>query len=165
MRKLKQFCAMVILCLAVSPIHANATDVLDVKVIGSELARDIVDISLKSCVDQGYSVGVVVVDRNGDIVAARRSDYASRFTLEIAVGKARAVILSGVSSTEFRDNRADIRQELNHVTGVLLVGGALSLESAGSRIGAVGISGAPGADLDEACAQVAIDEVIDRLEF
>ncbi len=165
MTKLKFFAVAAVAALGVLPVATKASDVLDVKAIGSQLASDIVDLSLESCVDAGYSVGVVVVDRNGDIMAARRSDYAPRFTLEIAAGKARAVILSGVTSTEFRANRDDIRLDLNHLDGVLVMGGALPLESAGSRVGAVGVSGAPGADLDEACAQAALDEVFDRLEF
>ena len=144
---------------------AQAADVLDVKVIGSDLARDIADRSVKECTDQGYAVSAVVVDRNGDIMAALRGDVASRFTLDIAAGKARAVILSGVNSTEFRESRADIRPELNHLEGVLVMGGGLIIESGGSRIGAVGVSGAPGADLDAACAEAALDAVFERLEF
>lgn len=146
-------------------LETNAADVLNVKVIGSDLARDIADGSVKECTEQGYAVSAVVVDRSGDIMAALRGDVASRYTLDIAAGKARAVILSGVNSTEFRESRADIRSELNHLDGVLIMGGALVIESGGSRIGAVGVSGAPGADLDAACAEAALDAVFERLEF
>ncbi len=144
---------------------AKAADVLDVKMIGSDLARDIAAGSVTSCFESGYAVSAVVVDRNGDIMSAIRGDFSSPFTIEIAAGKARAVILSGISSTEFRASREDIRQELNHLPGVLIMGGGLPIESGGSRIGAVGVSGAPGADLDEACAQEALDAVIDRIGF
>ena len=144
---------------------AKAADVLDVKMIGSDLARDIAAGSVTSCFEKGYAVSAVVVDRNGDIMSAIRGDFSSRFTIEIAGGKARAVILSGIASTEFRASREDIRQELNHLPGVLIMGGGLPIESGGSRIGAVGVSGAPGADIDEACAQDALDAVIDRIGF
>ena len=143
----------------------HAADVLDVKVIGSDLARDIANVSVKTCTDQGYAVSAVVVDRSGDIMAALRGDLASRFTLDIAAGKARAVILSGVNSTEFRESRSDIRPDLNHLEGVLVMGGGLLIESGGSKIGAVGVSGAPGAELDAACAEAALDAVFERLEF
>jgi uncharacterized protein GlcG (DUF336 family) len=32
-------------------------------------------------------------------------------------------------------------------------------------VGAVGVSGAPGGDLDEACAQAGVDAVMEELEF
>lgn len=144
---------------------AHAADVLDVKVVGTDLARDIVDIAVRKCADDGYSVSAVVVDRNGDIMASLRGDVASRFTLEIAAAKARAVILSGVRSTELRESRGDIRPELNHLDGILVMSGGHAIESGGYRIGAVGVSGAPSGDLDEACSQAALEELFDRLEF
>ncbi len=150
---------------AMSVTSPQAADILDVKTIGTDLARDIADGSVKACTEQGYQVGAVVVDRNGDIMVAIRSDLAPRFTLDIAAGKARAVILGGVRSTELRENRADLRMDLNHLDGVLIMGGGLPIEAAGVRIGAVGVSGAPGADLDEACSQEAIDALFDRIEF
>jgi uncharacterized protein GlcG (DUF336 family) len=165
--KMKQSLFAVLALFAGLPFthETKAADVLDVKVIGSDLARDIADGSVKECTEQGYAVSAVVVDRSGDIMAAIRGDLASRFTLDIAAGKARAVILSGVNSTEFRESRADIRPDLNHLDGVLVMGGGLIIESGGSRIGAVGVSGAPGADLDAACAEAALDAVFERLGF
>jgi len=43
--------------------------------------------------------------------------------------------------------------------------GALPIRSAGSMIGAVGVSGAPGGDKDKACAAAALQKVEERLEF
>ena len=107
----------------------------------------------------------MVVDRNGLLQAALRDDLASRFTLQIAEEKANSVILSGMNSGEFRDNRSDIRPELNHMNGIIIMQGALPVELAGSRIGAVGVSGAPGGHLDERCARDALDKLADRIEF
>ncbi|MCW8852985.1 MAG: heme-binding protein, partial [Gammaproteobacteria bacterium] len=61
--------------------------------------------------------------------------------------------------------REDIRPELNHMKGIIIMQGALPIEIAGSRIGAIGVSGAPGGDLDERCAQQALDALVERLEF
>ena len=49
--------------------------------------------------------------------------------------------------------------------GIIIMQGALPIEIAGSRVGAIGVSGAPGGDKDEACAQQALDKLSDRLEF
>lgn len=145
--------------------EARAADVLDVKVIGTDLARDIADKSVKKCSDDGYAASAVVVDRNGDVMASLRGDVASRFTLEIAASKARAVILAGTSSGELLANRGDIRQELDHLDGILVMRGGLPIESGGMRIGAVGVSGAPTGEMDEKCAQTALDDVFERLGF
>lgn len=145
--------------------QVRAADVLDVKVVGTDLARDIVDKTVKKCADDGYAASAVVVDRNGDIMAALRGDVASRFTLDIAAAKARAVILSGTSSGELLASRNDIRQELNHLDGILVMRGGLAIESGGMRIGAVGVSGAPTGEIDEGCAKFALDELFERLGF
>jgi len=41
----------------------------------------------------------------------------------------------------------------------------LTVEAGGSLLGAVGVSGAPGGDADEACSKAGIEAVRDRLDF
>ncbi len=41
--------------------------------------------------------------------------------------------------------------------------GGLPISSAGEVIGAIGVGGAPGGDLDEACAKAGVDEIAGRL--
>ena len=146
-----------------SSLHAN--DSLMVKTITMELARDIADESIKACRKLGYQVSAVVVDRNGLVQVALRDDVATRFTLQIAEEKANSVIMSGINSGEFRQSRDDIRPELNHMNGIIIMQGALPIEIAGSMIAAVGVSGAPGGNLDERCAQQALDKLSERMEF
>jgi uncharacterized protein GlcG (DUF336 family) len=47
----------------------------------------------------------------------------------------------------------------------MVLDGGLPIRAAGTLVGAVGVSGAPGGDKDEACAKKALDSVFDRLEF
>ncbi len=142
-----------------------AGDSLSVNTIGLDLAKDIAYESVKACRKMGFQVSAVVVDRNGLIQSALRDDLASRFTLQIAEEKANSVILSGINSGTFRKSRGDIRPELNHMNGIIIMQGALPIEVAGSKIGAIGVSGAPGGDIDESCAQQALDVVKERLDF
>jgi len=145
--------------------QARAQDLLSQRNIGMELARDLASEAVLACREAGYQVCAVVVDRNGVVRATLRDDLASRFTLQIAEEKANLVVLSGTASGVFRQSRADIRPELNHVDGLLVMVGGLPIEAAGSRIGAIGVSGAPGGERDEACAQAALDKLTDRLAF
>jgi uncharacterized protein GlcG (DUF336 family) len=41
----------------------------------------------------------------------------------------------------------------------------MTVEAGGSLLGAIGVSGAPGGDADEACARAGIEAVRDKLEF
>lgn len=143
----------------------QAADVLNVKLMTLDLARDIANHTLETCRKQGYQVAVVVVDRAAVPQVVLRDVYVSGFAIEIAERKANAVILSGISSGDFRKNRADIHAELNEISGVILLAGALPIRAGGSLIGAVGVSGAPGAEKDEACAAAALKAVQERLDF
>lgn len=157
--------ATLALFLFLSTHLAFASDSLTLRTIGMELARDIATQSIIACRKKGYNVSAVVVDRNGLIQAALRDDLASRFTLQIAEEKANSVILSGINSGAFRDARQDIRPELNHIDDIIIMRGGIPIEVAGSKIGAVGVSGAPGGDKDEHCAQQALNAVNERIEF
>jgi uncharacterized protein GlcG (DUF336 family) len=47
----------------------------------------------------------------------------------------------------------------------VVLGGGLIIEAGGSLVGAVGVSGGPGGDADDACAKAGINAVRDRLDF
>lgn len=129
------------------------------------IASKIAGAAVKSCADSGYQVSAVVVDRSGVVQVVMRDVFASRFTIEIAQRKANATILSGTSTSAFRKNRGDIRAELNEIDGILVLDGAVPIRAAGALLGAVGVSGAPGGDKDEACARAGVDSVLEQLEF
>ncbi|MFQ5642786.1 MAG: heme-binding protein [Thiogranum sp.] len=158
---LRVFCFPVLL---VSQAQADSA-VLESRVMTLDLASRVASAAVKSCADSGYQVSVVVVDRSGVPQVVMRDVFASRFTIEIAQRKANAAVLSGTSTTDLRKNRADIRADLNEIDGILVLDGALPIRAAGSLLGAVGVSGAPGGDKDEACARAGIESVQEQLDF
>lgn len=143
----------------------QASDVIGARLMSLELANDIAMAAVKACRETGYQVSVVVVDRSGIPQVVLRDAKASRFTTEIALKKANASVLGGVSTHAFLQNRSDISATMNHLDEVLVLRGALPIEAAGSMLGAVGVSGALGGDKDEVCAQAGLDAVADRLAF
>lgn len=147
-----------------SPVQAESA-VLNSRLMTLETASKVAGMAVKSCADSGYQVSAVVVDRSGVVQVIMRDVYASRFTIEIAQRKANASILSGTRTSTFRKNRADIRAELNEIDGILVLDGAVPIRAAGTLLGAVGVSGAPGGDKDEACARVGVDSILEQLEF
>ena len=144
---------------------ARAADVVNEQNIGMELARDIANETIIACRADGYNVSAVVVDRHGLIRAALRDDLAARFTLEIAERKANMTVMAWTESGQFRQSREDIRQELNHIEGLIVMEGGVRIISGGFNLGAVGVSGAPGGDKDAACALKALDKLNERIEF
>lgn len=142
-----------------------AADVLIQKNIGLEAANDIAKMSVEACRKSGFNVSAVVVDKHGNVRSLMRDDLAAKYTVEIAQRKANMVIMSGIASGSFKTARTDIQQELNHIEGLIVMQGGLPIRAGGSLIGAVGVSGAPGGDKDEACAAMAIDKITERLEF
>lgn len=146
-------------------LSVRGADVVSDKSIGMELARDIADGAVMACREEGYHVSAVVVDRHGLLRAALRDDRASRFTLEVAERKANLTVMAWADSGRFREARPDIRQELNHIDGIIVMAGGARIVAAGYNIGAVGVSGAPGGDKDLACARRALERLAARIEF
>jgi len=144
---------------------AQGSDIVDSRSIGMELARDIANGAVMVCRKNGYHVSAVVVDRFGLPRAALRDDLASRFKLEIAERKANMTVMAWTDSGEFRDRRADIRPELNHIDGLIVMEGGVEIVAGGYNIGAIGVSGAPGGDKDAACARKSLENLQGRIEF
>ncbi len=54
---------------------------------------------------------------------------------------------------------------LRSVARVVAVGGGQVIESAGSVVGAIAVSGAPGGAADDVCAKAGIKAIAEALEF
>jgi uncharacterized protein GlcG (DUF336 family) len=52
---------------------------------------------------------------------------------------------------------------LGQIDGFMLVGGGLPIRAGNEVIGGIGVGGAPGGHLDDACSQAGIDKIKDRL--
>ena len=152
-----------LIAFSVNTVFAN--DTFSIKNIGLDLANDLAAEAVNACRKKGYQVSAVVVDRNGLLRVAMRDDLAPRFTLQISEEKANLAVMAGTSSADFRKRRDDIRAEMNHLDGIIVMEGALEIIAGGARLGAIGVSGAPGGDIDQACAQQALDKYAERLEF
>lgn len=54
---------------------------------------------------------------------------------------------------------------LASLPNVVMLSGGLTIQSAGSMVGGVGVAGAPGGDNDEACAKAGVAAIQDKLNF
>jgi uncharacterized protein GlcG (DUF336 family) len=124
-------------------------------------------VALADCQKRGAMVAVAVVDRSGVPLVMLRDALSGMHTPETAQRKAwTAVSFKGsttelVRATGYDSANAGIR----HLPHVAMIGGGLLLQAAGQIVGAIAVSGAPGGDIDDACAKAGIDAITDALEL
>ena len=137
------------------------------KSMSPELALDLARASLADCRKRGFQVSVAVVDRSGVTQVLLRDRFAGPHTVSTASGKAWTAVTFRTSTTELNaiSQPGMMQAGIRNLPGTVVIGGGLTVESGGSLLGAIGVSGAPGGDVDEACAKAGIDAARDRLDF
>ena len=151
------------LAVAATPAFAQA---LSTHRIPAALALEAVGAAVEACKSQGYSESAVVVDASGARQAVLRGDNAGIHTIDSAMGKAytAASFKAPSGAVGERILGTPAAAQLQHLPGVLFVGGGLPIKIGEEVVGAIGAGGAPGADKDEACAKAGIDKIADRLK-
>jgi uncharacterized protein GlcG (DUF336 family) len=134
--------------------------------IPASLALEAVGEAVAACARQGYSETAVLVDVDGVRQAVLRGDRAGAHTLDSANDKAytAASFKSDTSALVERAKTAPIAPLLAKLPNLLLFSGGLVIKIDDEVIGAIGAAGAPGGDLDEACARAGLDKIRDRLK-
>jgi len=137
------------------------------KSLSPELALDLARATQADCRKRGFQVSVAVVDRFGVTQVLLRDRFAGPHTVSTASGKAWTAASFRTSTTELIaiSQPGMMQAGLRDLPGAVIIGGGLTVEAGGSLLGAVGVSGAPGGDADDACAKAGIDAVRDKLDF
>jgi len=146
----------------VSPANAQ---LLSHKDLSLATALTIATTAAETCKGQGHRVTVAVVGRTGEIIAHLRGDDASPHTIENSQRKAFTARTYRTSSGEFAQRQKDNPPGAAlWLTGISASAGGLPIKVGEDVIGAVGVSGSPGGDKDEACAKAGLDKVADQLK-
>jgi uncharacterized protein GlcG (DUF336 family) len=142
-----------------------AAQLLTEKSLSAGMAMAIAETALDTCTRLGYHVSVHVLGRNGEVLVAVRGDGAPPHTMENSQRKAYTARTFRIPSGEFVQRVKD-NPTLGavHLTGIIAAQGALPIKTGDEVVGAVGVSGAPGGEKDEACAKAGIDKVADQLK-
>jgi len=146
-------------------ISLASAQLLTEKSLSTAMAIAIAQTALETCTKQGYHVSVNVLGRNGEVLVAIRGDGAPPHTMENSQRKAYTARTFRIPSGEFAQRVKD-NPTLGavHLTGIIAAQGALPIKVGDEVIGAVGVSGAPGGEKDEACAKSGIDRIADQLK-
>jgi len=152
----------------VSSKAAGAEDALvNYKALAPSIALDLAQAALGDCQRRGYQVAVAIVDRFGVIQVVLRDRYAGPHTPATASGKAwTAATFRSSTSNLFAISQPGMTQAgIRTLPGAVIIAGGLIVESSGSLVGAIGVSGAPGGDADELCAKAGIEAIQGKLDF
>src|SRR6516225_11798785 len=129
---------------------ANA-QLLTHKDISLAMAVTMARTAIETCKGNGYNVSVNVLGRDGEVILALRNELAGPATFENSMKKA-------YTSRTFRQPSGNFAKNVkgNPTAGALMLNnivaaqGALPIKAGEDTIGAIGVSGAPGGDKDEA---------------
>lgn len=156
-----------LLSLSSAGSHAAADATYTVKLLTPETALTAAQAALAHCRKAGHQVTVAVVDRSGLVQVMLRDRFAGPHTIDIAPQKA-------WTAASFRMSSAALATEtqagkpmsgIRATPRVMAIGGGQVIEAGGAVLGAIGVSGAPGGEADDACASAGIKAIADAIEF
>lgn len=114
--------------------------------------------AVDQCRKNGHFVSVAVVNRAGLLKVQMRDERAGPHTVDSSLRKA----YTAASMREPTQKMAQLAGRLNELQGLheidklLLLGGGFPIKIKGEPLGGIGVGGAPGAELDEACARAGL---------
>ena len=157
---------LAIACATALMTQAHAQGLLPTHHISADLANQAVAAAVAKCAGQGYAETAVLVDADGVQQAVLRGDRAGAHTVDSATYKAftAASFKTDTSALVDRSKTNPVLVNLFKLPNLLLLGGGIAIKVGDEVVGAIGAAGAPGADLDDACARAGLDKIKDQLK-
>jgi len=154
--------ATLLLCALGAPAQAQ---LINQKAVSAGMALAMAQAALDTCKTNGYQVSVTVVGNAAEVILQVRGDGTGPHTVENSFRKAYTARTFRSTSGAFAKRYTDNPQlSLIPLSNVIAAQGALPIQVGNDVIGAIGVSGAPGGEKDEACAKAGIDKVADQLK-
>ena len=156
--------------LAVTAVPAMAQDeegLVEFSMLKPEVAMTLATTAMEYCRDNGYQVGVSVVDRFGNEQVFIRDRYAGTHVRETAYRKAWTAVSFRTDTLALGEltQPGSMMFGIRDLSMALALGGGVPVEAAGSIVAGIGVSGAPGPDIDDDCARQGIEAIIDIIGF
>ena len=154
-------------CCALALPAGAQSGTYSVRQLTPETAAKATRAALDECRKAGYQVAVAVVDRAGVAQALMRDRFAGPHTVNTAINKGWTAISFRTDTLEFAKLTAGPGGSagIRHLPNVVAVGGGVNIQAGGATVGAIGVSGAPTGEADEACAKAGIAAIRDELDF
>ena len=152
------------------PVHAQG--LITTQKLSAALANELVGEAVAACAKKSIAVVAVVVDLDGVRQAMLRGDGAPIHSVDNAYYKAYSAASLTLSRKEESTKQVADRIAKNppsnvpqsHLPNITYSQGGLTLMAGGKAIGALGVSGAPGGNIDEECGKAALEKIRDRMK-
>ena len=141
---------------------AAAEDLPREAVLPLVLATKAASAAVEKCTKDGYKVSASVVDKAGVLRAMMRADGAGPHTPDSSRKKAYTAASTGRATSELAELvvKAPHLHSLGKMNeNILILGGGLPIQFGKEVVGGIGVGGAPGTHLDDACAQAGLDAI------
>jgi uncharacterized protein GlcG (DUF336 family) len=160
-------CAIALGALAAATMALAQQATFQVRSLTPEAALKAAQAALAACRHNGHQVSAAVTDRAGHPLVMLRDRFAGPHTPQTAVGKAYTALSFKLDTTSFArvTEAGQPSSGIRQLPGVVAIGGGWPIEAAGSLVGAIGVSGAPNGEADDACAKAGIAAIRDDLEL
>ena len=154
------------------PAGVFAQGVINMPKLSAPLANQLVGDTVANCAKKGYKVWAIVVDLDGVRQAVLRGDGAPIHSQDNAYYKAYSAASLTLGRGEGSTKEVADRMAKNAPTtvpqtplpSVTYAVGGVTIKAGNVAIGAIGVSGAPGGQFDEACAREALAKIQDQLK-
>ena len=151
------FFSLLLVLMLFQPVAVSAEDtpLPQESILPLTLAQRAVVTAVATCEESGYHVSAAVVDQGGNLKALVRGDGAGPHTIDSSSRKA----YTSASLRRSTQHLAELIAKLPTLESlrdmndsILILGGGLPIHMNERVVGGIGVGGAPGAHLDEACA-------------
>lgn len=164
--------AVLALAVAGGATGAGAQGLITMQKLSAPLANELVGEAVASCAEKGYAVTAVVVDLDGVRQAMLRGNGAPIHSSDNAFFKAYSAASLTLARKEDSTKAVAERMAKSAATTVpqtplpnVTYGvGGVTIMAGGKPIGGIGVSGAPGGQIDEDCARGGIAKIQDRMK-
>ena len=151
-----------IAALLLAPSFATAQDLPTAPYLPLGMAVGAAQAALDACAADGYNVSVAVVTRAGNTKVHLMADGSGPHTVGSAQGKAFTSASMGRDTAGLANFIGENPQHegLRYMDERMVIqGGGLPIRIGGALVGGIGVGGAPGGHLDEACARAGLDAI------
>ncbi len=157
---------------AAATTGAEAQGLVTIQKLSAALANELVGETVKNCAAKGHPVVAVVVDLDGVRQAVLRGDGAPIHSVDNAFYKAYASASLTLARKE--DSTKAVAERMakaapstvpqTPLPNVTYAVGGVAIKAGDKIIGGLGVSGAPGGQIDEDCARAALAKISDRMK-
>jgi uncharacterized protein GlcG (DUF336 family) len=138
--------------------------------IGVDAALIVAQAALAACRHHGSVVTITILDRADRVVVSMRDDGASPHSVEHSLRKAHTALTYNMPSSEYGKGAVANPGSAGalHLANITTAAGGLPIRAGDTLVGAIGISGTPGAKggggADEACARAGLEKIAGGLK-